>query len=104
MKDSEYHQTHAIIAILKYVPRIQYPQNHLAIFNAPRYRLAELRMFLKYTRSVSNRLGDDRREMRVLSPKEFFKPIKISEGARRPFDLHRSCHGLNADVPQVASH
>jgi hypothetical protein len=104
MKDSEYHQTHPIIAIMKYIPRIQYPQNHLAIFNAPRYRPAELRMFLKYTRGVSDRFGNDRRKMRVSSLKEFFKSIKISEGGCRPFDLHRSCQGLNAGDPQVLSH
>jgi hypothetical protein len=104
MKNSEHHQPRTIITILKYVRCVQDLQNHLAILVPPCYRPTKLWMFLKHVCGIDDRFGHDRRQMGVLTPKESLKSIKVGERVRRPFELHRSCHDLNAGDPHVRSH
>ena len=104
MKDSEHHQPRSIITILKYVRCVQDLQNHLAILVPPCYRPTKLWMFLKHVCGIDDRFGHDRRQMGVLTLKESLKSIKIGERVHRPFELHRSCHDLNAGDPHVRSH
>jgi hypothetical protein len=104
MKDSEDHQPRSIITILKYVRCVQDLQNHLAILVPPCYRPTKLWMFLKHVCGIDDRFGHDRRQMGMLAPKESLKPIKIGKRVRGSFELHRSCHDLNAGDPHVRSH
>src|SRR5215472_6735401 len=61
-------------------------------------------MFLKHMCGIDNRFGHYRCQIRMLVPKESLESIKIGERVHRPFELHRSCHDLNAGDPQVRSH
>src|SRR5258708_963083 len=61
-------------------------------------------MFLKHVCGIDDRFGHDRCQMGMLVPKESLKSIKIGERVHGPFELHRSCHDLNAGDPHVRSH
>src|SRR5260370_16678955 len=61
-------------------------------------------MFLKHLCGIDDRLGHNRCQIGMLVPKESLKSIEIGEGVHRPFELHRSCHDLNAGDPHVRSH
>src|SRR5712671_5493512 len=71
---------------------------------APCYRPTKLRMFLKHLCGIDDRLGHDRCQTRMLVAEESLKSIEIGKRVHRPFELHRSCHDLNAGDPHVRSH
>jgi len=58
-------------------------------------------MFLNNLGLRQNFGGNNAGEMRMATLQKFCEAIEVGQGGSRPFELHRSRHGLNAGVPQV---
>src|SRR5262245_8228117 len=104
MEYAQHHDAFAGNAITKNIFRSQHLQHDLPVLSTPSNRVTKLRMCFQHLCLGQDFASNDSGERWVTFLQKNSKAIEVGESRRRPFELHRSCHGLNVGVPQVSSH
>src|ERR1043166_3356770 len=84
----------SVIAILKHISRVEDAQHDLAIFIAPSDRTPEVRMMRQDLRLLDDLARHDPGKRGMMLMQEGGEAIEVGERVVRPFERHRSCHGL----------